>query len=248
MNPREDSMTNFKMFFAMFLLASLCVASPVYDLGLPCGPNSVVGCLYNNFNTSTTTTSGSGSMFYSEPGRTLESRWQSATKNQNDNNEYAGTESSGWWQGIANFGLAETSSFSFSDDYRYGSGNGVDWWEDYFSSGSYYSLGQWGSGVSLWSDWTTITLTTWAWGNSSESWDNFFKNAGGANWLGGSSSFNNTSWASGGSGSSWSNFSQESYPDPSFNAGAVPEPLNLFLTGGGLVLLGLFRCRLSRAS
>jgi len=229
-----------KLFFTILLATVMCVASPIYDLGLPCGPNSVVGCNYGYYTTTTTTSSGNSFYFYNEPGRTIESRWSYANTNRNDYNEYAGADQFGWWQGVSGYGLMETSSSGFSDDFRYGCCS-PDWWEDVFSSGSYYSLSQSGWGTSLYSDRAAITLTTFGWGEFSESWSNYYRNAGATYWPGSYWSFDNASWSGGGSGSFWNYFSQESYP--AGPGGATPEPLSLLMTGGGLLSLGTLRFR-----
>ncbi|MEK9181060.1 MAG: PEP-CTERM sorting domain-containing protein [Patescibacteria group bacterium] len=226
------------------LLAAPVFAGPI--LSLPCGPTSVAGCDYHYNTTSTVTTEGSGSSFYSEPGRTLQGRWGYSNTVLNDYAEYAGSDILSWWQGTWGNVSTETISWVWSDDFRYGCCN-PDWWEDFYSAGSYYSRGLSGWGVALYSDRINVTETIFGWGNWQESWSNYNSHSGAMTWPNGGAAFGNSNWSDGGNSSNYKYLYQYTYPDEWGGKTSVPEPATVWMLAAGLFLIAAGKIRRWRA-
>lgn len=228
----------FKMLFAVIatflaLTVSIATATPVYNLGLPCGPGMSV-CEYNytvSFPALVTYDGGNSSTF--SPGATSQYVWSSQTVMESG--YWAGAASNGngsWWQAISGYSTSTVNFETWSDYFSYGCCE-PDWWDDIVTINKNKTVSSSGWVESIISDGTTITHMYTTWGNSTDTWDTYSRQSGASYYTGGSYSYNNESRSDGVYFSEpWSTYFEERYPaNPST---ATPEPSALVLSLGGV--------------
>lgn len=229
--------TLFGIIVVFGLTVSTAMATPIYNLGLPCGPgNQVCDYKYTITNPLGVYTDGDTNTTYG-PGLSNFYEWSKNTVVDSMYWEDAANEGNGkWWQSKAGFSTSTVDFNTVSDYFTFGCCE-PDWWNDIFTKNNNTTIGQNGWVETLISDGTTITYTYSAWGNSTDYWDTYSKQSGASYSSNGSSSFESIYKAKGKFVSDpWNVLFTEQYSDP---ANKTPEPSGLFLSlGGGLMLVG----------
>lgn len=233
----------FGLIAVLALTVSTLTATPIYTLGLPCGPSSSYQeCVYSNIVAFPTSVyADSGSSFNSWAGGSSQNDWQSRTVSDFSYWEGAGSDVNGhWWQSIGGNSASTAESNSWSDYFSYGCCE-PDWWQDIFAASNSKTVSQSGWSESLRFDGLEIIHTVMSWGNSIDTWDTYTRQSGASYYPGGSSTYSSESRSSGTYVTApWGNYFEERYPAPST---ATPEPsaFVLSLVGGLMFAVGSWR-------